>query len=203
MNKEWKSLEEFGVLEPCTWEIAREHGCEKPGGLRWIVHQKPDKMKARIVAQQVNTGEWADTFAATPVHVSQRLLVHRALVRGYLLGNIDIGTAFLHARVQEDMWLFALKPASGVGSDLPVELYRVVRALYGFRVSPRLFQETFAEGVQKHKFKRSCADPQLYTGPNGDLLSAHVDDVLITAAEADFPEVLKVTCTGSRSSRVR
>ena len=97
MNKEWKSLEEFGVLEPCTWEVAREHGCEKPVGLRWIVHQKPDKMKARIVAQQVNTGEWADTFAATPVHVSQRLLVHRALARGYLLGNIDIGTAFSHA----------------------------------------------------------------------------------------------------------
>ena len=61
MEKEWTSLKDFGILEPCTKEFVIAHGCKKPVELRWLLRRKPKDgneklVKARIVAQQVNLG---------------------------------------------------------------------------------------------------------------------------------------------------
>ncbi len=148
-------------------------------------------MKAGIVAQQVNLGDWLDVCAATPTSIGQRLIVWVAVRLSRIIGSIDISTAFLHARVPDDIFLFASKLASGVGSDDPCDLYWVRQALYGFRVSPRLFQECFATRMKKNGLRRSQADPQLFIGPHGELISAHVDDVLCVASPEHFDNLLQ------------
>ncbi len=123
------------MLEPCTKEFATSHGCKKPVGLRWMLRRKPKDgnenfVKARVVAQQVNTGELLDVYAATPTSIGQRIVLWEALREDWIIGSTDISTAFLHARVPDDMYLFASKLASGLGSNDPCDLYWVRQALY-------------------------------------------------------------------------
>eukprot|EP00972_Heterocapsa_arctica_P068542 10126690-Heterocapsa_arctica.AAC.1 len=49
----------------------------------WAMSHRDETVKCRLVACEVNYGEWRDAFAATPTSVSMRLLLQRALVNGW------------------------------------------------------------------------------------------------------------------------
>ena len=80
-----ESFEKLKVLREATFAEAEGH---KLIGLRWVLRQRKDSVKARLVAQEVNVGSWADAFAATPTLVGQRILTWVLLTRpNYVMGR--------------------------------------------------------------------------------------------------------------------
>ncbi len=97
MKKEMERFENLKVLKEITFAEAAGH---KLIGLRWVLRQSKDSVKARLAAQEVNVGSWADAFAATPTLVGQIILTWVLITRpNYVMGVLDISTAFLQSEI--------------------------------------------------------------------------------------------------------
>jgi len=64
------------------------------------------------------------------------------------------------------------------------KVYRLRRALYGYRRSPLLWSSHFASVLQGAGLRRLIAEPSLYMGEHFLLVLVHVDDFLITGRRA-------------------
>ena len=145
MMKEHESLESFGTY---AWILEEE--VKKKGyvvvSARWVLGERDDgaRVKARVVAQQLRRdASGDDVYAAAPTSAAARLLLIMAQRRKWPVALGDVSTAFLHATLPTDGDPVITRPPP----DLQKEgsLWRLKRALYGLRSSPRLFQEHFAE----------------------------------------------------------
>ena len=182
MKKEIESIQSFGTLVEPTTEQLEKLRCI---GTRWVLVVKPlpdapDNVKARLVVQDVNYGNSPmDTFAATPTTMGLKLVIVKGIDQHWMLGTIDLSTAFLHAPLEPEEQIIVRMPK--MGWCLPLQNYLCTRALYGIRTSPRVYQEEFARRVSKHGIVRLKSDPQLFVDPfDGSLMSVHVDDIMYT-----------------------
>ncbi len=186
MTNELESLQSFEVGKDVPEEEPKNLG-KKVINCGWVLSERgPDRVKCRVVAQEINWGDWADVFAATPTTSGQRLLLHHAAVLGMEVVLADVSTAFLHAALPEPVYV---RPPSNVRRQGMV--WRLSKALYGLRKSPQLFQEHFATRVGVLGWKRLVADAQVFVHPRGWLMSAHVDDLLVVVPQADVANMKK------------
>ena len=182
MKKEMESMANFEVFEKVPEKIAYDDPNAIIVGSRWVRIRKADgRTKCRLVAQQINHGEKMDTYAATASSVGARLLLaiaterrrrgeHCTLVMG------DVSTAFLHASWRSKRPTFIVPPASEAEEGV---LWKVKKALYGLRESPRLFQEFLSDVAENHGWVRLRTDPQLFCHASGALMSVFADDILL------------------------
>lgn len=186
-RRELTSMEKFKVYR----RILRS---DVPPGTRVIgsrflyTVKKPGEVKARLVAQEVRRSSpymsFIETFAGCPTSTANRLVVWRALQRGWDLLEGDVSTAFLHAPLETDDEVL-LRPPVGIDE----EYYWVLqKALYGLRRSPRAWQNWFASQLATLGFHRCRADPQLYhRRRDGALIVTHADDLRVTASPEELP----------------
>eukprot|EP00972_Heterocapsa_arctica_P093144 13739209-Heterocapsa_arctica.AAC.1 len=71
----------------------------------------------------------------------------------------DVSTAFLHAPLPPERKFYLIPPATEHAGG---ELWRLRKALYGLRESPRWFQLHLARVAEAHGWKRLLTDPQLF-----------------------------------------
>eukprot|EP00972_Heterocapsa_arctica_P073805 10895666-Heterocapsa_arctica.AAC.1 len=132
MDRERESLRSFGVLERAA-DPGKPARCGRVAiATGWVLADRGEKVKARLVARQVNWGTWCDAFAATPRPVSIRFVQHRALANSWRVWTGDVSTAFLHAGLGQDVELVTLPPTEKEGEHP----FRLRRALYGMRKAP-------------------------------------------------------------------
>ena len=127
MEKERKNFNSFKTYvesdapEPVRYSV-------KPIRSGWVLTDRGEVVKARLVAQEVNHGDWADVFAATPTWASLRLLLQMALKKGWKVKLADISTAFLHAELDEPERVYIIPPAT---ENAKGKVWRLLRSLYG------------------------------------------------------------------------
>ena len=199
MNRERKDFIDFDVYDEVPVEDysrAQQEGLSPElVGSGWVLARKPDNsVRARCVATQVNYGTEMSTFAATPTVVGLRILLLRALQRGWKVRTADISVAFLHSKIPSDQHIFVRPPAtedSKHGYAKGKFFWTLKRALYGLRQAPKFFQECLAEVLQELHWTRLKSEPQLWVHDQrqGALLLAHVDDLLVTANEKDLKDI--------------
>ena len=181
---------------------------------------KPDpaerrgKRKCRIVAcgNYETVGGDENCFAAGADAAALRLALALATVRKWCGINVDIRTAFLnapwkHEKGGED-WFFEeegeeaplpmlLRPPPilvKLGYFPPYQLWEVLRALYGFRRSPKLWKDYRDEEMEKMRVGKmrlhqlesepsTWAIRQEETGDLQGLMLTYVDDILVLASE--------------------
>ena len=93
MDRKRKDLEDFDVYDEVPVEDfarAQQDGkSPKLVGSDWVSARKPDESaRARCVATQTNYGTEIDTFAATPTVVGLRILLLRALQKGWRVRSV-------------------------------------------------------------------------------------------------------------------
>ena len=90
-----------------------------------------------------------DTFASTPSFVTLKPLFVMSLARKWYCAGADFSTAFLHANwTGEETFVWPpeeLYPQGGV-------VWRLKKALYGLKNSPKLWQDHFAATMSKLDF---------------------------------------------------
>ena len=115
-------------------------------------------------------------YASTPSLVTLRLLLVMALARSWEISLADISTAFLHASIEEPVFVWPPSEYYPQANGL----WTLNRAMYGLRQSPKRWQDHFPTVMEKLGFRRCKSDSNLYCHKSRSLyVLAYVDDLLI------------------------
>ncbi len=186
MDKELASLRQHDVADLIPESEVPEHS--KVIGSRWVFRVKSDgRFKARLVAQGYHQRVGIDCneiYAPVCRMVSQRILLATAAERNWTVMQMDVVTAFLQSRVQEDVYV---KQAPGYEARDPVsgelQVMKLKKSLYGLRQSPLNWFNTINDKLQSIGFKPTGSDPCMYIHGSCEdyvMMTLYVDDILLT-----------------------
>ena len=121
---------------------------------RWVMGPRPSStsvddiddtttgpLKASCVAKRYSqhiSDHIKETFAATPSSTSLRTLLLHAVLHQYQVTSCDISSAFLNTPIEETSHV---QPPPEVYQHRPRVIWKLHRALYGLRTSPKMWQE--------------------------------------------------------------
>ena len=185
-DEEMKSFSELDV-----WELVEKPKGANVVGTKWVYDVKinPDgsinRYKARLVAQGFSQKEGIDfteTFAPTMHIKTLRLLLTIAARHNIVARVYDISTAFLHASLDEEVYVQQPKGHIVKGKEKCV--YRLKKAMYGLKNAPKAFSDHFMNILSETGFKQSTKDSCLWylrRGTHFVYYLFHVDDILVVS----------------------
>ncbi|CAE8585279.1 unnamed protein product, partial [Polarella glacialis] len=184
--------------------------------MRFVNKMRGDDVKSRIVVRDIKRSppEGGELFASTPSLASFRLhFTLSSLELNLMLQESgsseefvevlgDIGQAFVHANIDQDIYVWPPEAVRGVEVTIdgekvtlsPEEPWKLRKALYGYRKSPMLWQEHLAQIVtERVKLHRSAIDTSTYFDADRKvLLFVHVDDLALGGPAREVNRVLKL-----------
>ena len=141
-----------------------------------------DKRKARLVAKGFQEGHVEDVYAPVVDFATVRLTLAIMGCQGALIHQMDVKSAFLNGKFHDDDSVY-LNPPNGL--DLGVkhtQALKMLKALYGFKRSPKIWNNTWNKSTKRLGFGRLKADEWFYfikiDGSTVWVL-VYVDDVLV------------------------
>lgn len=190
MTDEYGSMIEHNVFE----EVDQDD--HQFVSTKWIFSIKTDsngvitRRKARIVGKGYSQQEGVDyfeTFAPVSDRVIIRLFLTLACTRQWEVKQYDVCTAFLHADLEETVYVKPPYPYAEKN-----KLWRLNKALYGLKQSPRCWNVHLTKILRKFGLKQSTYENCFFQ--NSDyLVIVYVDDILISARTLEhFKTIEKV-----------
>jgi hypothetical protein len=190
----WKEamMEEYAsIMKNDVWEVVPRPEGKKVVGSKWIYKVKHaadgsvDKYKERFAAKGFSQREGVDyeeTFASVARYSSIRIVFSLAAEMGWHVHQMDVKIAFLNGVVEE---VYVEQPEGFEVGDRETHVYRLRRALYGFKQAPRAWYSRIDNYLREMGFQRSEADPNLYflAGEVPLILVLYVDDLFLTGDE--------------------
>ncbi|SOV09374.1 uncharacterized protein UDID_18568 [Ustilago sp. UG-2017a] len=188
MRKELDGLEAMGM-----WEIADLPKGANTVDTRWVLKIKtdanlvPTKFKARLVARGFTQREgidYTEVFAPVAPIQSIRGVIAVTAVRDWEIDSIDVKQAYLNSTIHHDVYL---KPPVGIKIP-PGKALKVVKGLYGLKQSGREWNIELDSHLRTIGFHCMPSAPCLYSRGTGDkitIITAYVDDMLITSPSRD------------------
>ena len=179
MKQEIRSMKAQQVYTEVSYNTLTSEQRNKIIKSRWVLRQKGDIVRARIVAkgytEEVKDND--DIYASTPVFCVLRLLLTMSLVNNWKVKAGDISTAFLHAKAATDD-LFMFPPTELYNLEDQV-VWKLNKAIYGLRSSPHAWQKHLAETLQQLGMERLASEPNVFKTTAGNaFILCYVDDLL-------------------------
>ena len=187
-----------------TWEIVDLPQGRKVVGCKYVFKKKKDlegnvkRYKVRLVAQgftQEYGIDYQKTFAPVLKYCSLRLLFAIVVKRGMTIHQMDVETAFLHGKLEEEIYM-----NSPEGYCIPEgKVLLLKKSLYGLKQAPLCWNKRINEYLVSLGFKRLFADPAVYSrgaGKKQIIVGLYVDDLLLFSQ--DMAEIAKVKAWLSR-----
>ena len=199
MNKDMTSIKDFDVYEEKLITECTSEQLQNAISTKWVKRAKVDGVKCRVCVrgydQEVDPD---DTCASTPSLITLKLLLTLAVAHGWHILAGDVSTAFLHALLTDEVFVIPpveYYPNGGV-------LWKLRKAVYGLKQSPRMWQQHFASVAASLGFERLKSDSNLYFQPGQRCyMLCYVDDLLIfgdnKTTEFLFSELQKQWCLRS------
>lgn len=165
--------EEMNVL-PSTWAFK----CKRfpDGSVR--------KLKARFCVRgdrQIQDVDFHETWAPVVNWNTVRLMLILSQVLGLSTKQVDYTTAFLHAPIEEEVFV-----AMPRGFSEPNKVLKLKRCLYGLRQAPRNFFQFLQSNLEDIGFEpQTEVDPCLFISKNCICL-VYVDDTLFFSPEPKY-----------------
>jgi len=179
MHQEWLELVEnhtFDIMEKGTTVHTpiTDRTVEEPIGCKWIYKRKinPDgstRYKEQLVIKGYKQKEGID-YDETYVPVSKmatfRLILALATQYGWDVDQMDVVTAFLNLRIDQDN-IYMEMPLGidwlASSGSVPSRSALILRkAVYGLKQALRLWYEDIDGYLQSIRFRRSAEDSNLY-----------------------------------------
>ena len=146
------------------------------------------KCKARLVAQGFSQRpglDYSETFAPVVRFSSIRLLTAIAAVRGYAMIQADVDKAYLHGKLDEELYMRG--PVGYPGTKGKV--LRLHKSLYGLKQAGRTWNERLNSSLIAMGYTRSKSDHCVYYMHNNDIshfVAVYVDDLLFVGPDRDL-----------------
>jgi hypothetical protein len=183
IESELNSLRDHGTWQPATLP---KH--KKPVTVKWVFKVKTtatgevDKFKARLVARgftQIQGEDYDSTYSPVQTMTTFRSLLARANFLGHSLRSIDICTAFLHSKIDAEIYVkfptgYQLPPNCETANCL-----KLLKGIYGIKQGSRLWFLTLTKTLRAAGYKQSTADECLFV--RGNLyMCFHIDDLQVS-----------------------
>ncbi|GJY46482.1 retrotransposon protein, putative, ty1-copia subclass [Tanacetum coccineum] len=156
------------------------HACpDKKTNMDGDVHTK----KARRVAvgfTQTYGFDYEETFSPVADIRAIRILIAIAAYYDYEIWQMDVKTAFLNGRLDEDIYM--VQPEGYVNLKYPNRVCKRQRSIYGLKQASCQWNKRFDEEIKKFGFTQNRDEPCVYrraSGNNVVFLILYVDDILI------------------------
>lgn len=185
-QQEWQAVRDMGTVQL----IPREQATSKPLPLTWVFKYKFDKhgfltkFKARICVrgdQQPLSDK--ETYAATLASKSFRILIALAARWDLTLRQLDAVNAFQNSPLDEEV--FVELPDGFKQGGL---VARLLRALYGLRRSPLLWQKLLSQVLKEQGLEPTTEEPCLFI-TSWLTVFFFVDDIVAMHADEDAEKV--------------
>ena len=152
-----------------TWEKCELPKGKKAVGSKWVYTIKfladgiVERYKARLVAQrytQTYGVDYSETFSSVAKIDTIRVLFSIAANKDWPLHQFDVKNAFLHGKIEEEVYM---KAPPGFSSDYsPGEGCKLNKALYGLKQSPKEWFGRFTTAMKKFGYRQSNPDHTLF-----------------------------------------
>nr|GEW78935.1 hypothetical protein [Tanacetum cinerariifolium] len=146
--------------------------------LKWIYKVKLDELggilrnKARLVARGYRQKEGIDfeeSFALVARLEAIRIFLVFVTHKNMVVYQKDVKIAFLNGKLREEVYVS--QPDRFVDLDNPNHVYKLKKALYGLKHTPRTWYGMLSSFLISQNFSKGSVDPTLFTRRNGnDLL---------------------------------
>ncbi|CAI7747366.1 unnamed protein product, partial [Closterium sp. NIES-54] len=189
MESELKSIEENGM-----WELVELPKGRKAITSKWLFKIKFDadgnieRYKSRLVAkgyQQKEKVDYKEFFAPVVKPMTLRTLLAGAAIRGWVVKQMDVITAFLNGVLEEE--IFMAQPEGF--DDGSGRVLRLKKALYGLKQAPRQWYLKLRGVLEEIGFTPSSVDHSLFMlgeGEQRSFMVVYVDDILIFSPSSDL-----------------
>ena len=187
------------LLSNGTWEVIPRPIGANVIDSKWVFVVKydadgvPERWKARLTARgfkQKNHLAMSDIFAPVARYTTVRTIVAIAASKGWKLEQSDVSNAFLNGELKNDVYM---EIPDGMAKQKGMVIH-LLRALYGLRESPNIWNSTLHQFLLKLGFVRSCVDDCLYScRRDGHELhmALYVDDMIYTSDSSELMEWFK------------
>ncbi|KAK8523044.1 hypothetical protein V6N12_073755 [Hibiscus sabdariffa] len=184
MRSEMDSMSENQV-----WTLVEPPEGIKPIGCKWVFKKKTDMdgnvqtYKGRLVAKgfrQIHGVDYDETFSPVAMFKSIRILLAVAAFHDYDIWQMDVKTAFLNGKLEEDVCM--TQPEGFVTPENVGKVCKLQRSFYGLKQASRNWNLRFNEAIQEFGFIRNEDEPCVYKKFSGSIVSfliLYVDDILI------------------------
>ena len=171
------------IITNTVFEVVDQPPGRKAISTRWVFNRKIGpkgqiiKYKARLVGrgfQQHEGLDFNETYSGVVKPTAYRTLFALSAIYGWTSHQMDVKTAFLNADMKEELYVKPPPPF-----ELPKEkVWRMLRALYGFKQSPRAWYEKLDSELKCLGFRQSNFDQCVFIHTTKLLIMAiHVDDI--------------------------
>ena len=154
-SKEWMAAadsEYNSLMANKTWRLVQLPPGGTAIGCRWVFRAKHNsdgrvnRFKARLVAKgyaQKYGIDYDETFSTVVRFSSIRILLAFAVQNNMVIHQMDVVTAFLNGRLDEDIYM--LQPEGYVQSGKEHLVCKLEMSLYGLKQSPRCLNRALQE----------------------------------------------------------
>jgi hypothetical protein len=159
--------------------------------------------KSRLVTQGYSQKEGIDyeeTFAPVALLEAIRILLVFSVAKGFKLHQMDVKSAFLNGVLEEEVYV--RQPPGFESEKYPHQVYKLRKALYGFKQAPRAWYGRLRGFLFEQGFEMGKVDQTLFLLRQGrDILvvQVYVDNIVFGGSSnslvARFAEDCKV-CRG-------
>ncbi|CAI7857400.1 unnamed protein product [Closterium sp. NIES-54] len=195
MESELKSIEENG-----TWELVELSEGRRAITSKWLFKIKSDadgkieRYKSRLMAkgyQQKEKVDYKEFFAPVVKPTTLRTLLAGAAIKGWVVKQMDVTTAFLNGALEED--IFMAQPEGF--DDGSGRVLKLKKAFYGLKQGPRQWYLKLRGVLEEIGFTTSTADHSLFMlgeGKKRSFMVVYVDDILIFSPSFDLVKEVMV-----------
>ena len=143
-----------------------------------------ERFKARLVAKgyaQKYGIDYDEIFLPVVRFSSIRFLLAFAVQHDFLTHQMDVETAFLNGKLDEEIYMQQPEGYVKLGEEHLV--CKLEKSLYGLKQSSRCWNKAFRESVETLGFTQASADPCVFIRKQDTLtiIAVHVDDLMILA----------------------
>ncbi|KAK9044682.1 hypothetical protein V6N11_058576 [Hibiscus sabdariffa] len=172
-----------------VWTLVEPPEGIKPIGCKWVFKKKTDMdgnvqtYKGRLVAKgyrQIHGIDYDETFSTVAMFKSIRILLAIAAFHDYEIWQMDVKTAFLNGKLEEDVYM--TQPEGFVTPENAGKVCKLQRSIYGLKQASRSWNLRFNEAIKEFGFIRNEDEPCVYKKFSGSIVSfliLYVDDILI------------------------
>ena len=202
-GKQWKDAadsEYESLMKNETWKLVELPSGRKPIGCKWVFKVKygsdgkVERFKGRLVAKgyaQQYGIDYEETFSPVVRFSSIRLLLAYAVQNDMLVHQMDVVTAFLNGKLEEEIYME--QPDGYIQPGKEHLVCKLQKSLYGLKQSPRCWNTAFREFMTLLQFKQSTADPCIYVKVTDTIavVAVYVDDLIVMTKTAEEMQQIK------------
>nr|GFB73984.1 retrovirus-related Pol polyprotein from transposon TNT 1-94 [Tanacetum cinerariifolium] len=192
------------LTQSCWNEAVQEELNEFERLKVWELIPRPDKVMVITLKwiYKVKLDELGESFAPVARLEAIRIFLAFAAHINMVFYQMNVKTAFLNGNLREEVYVS--QPDGFVDTDNPNHVYKLKKALYGFKQAPCAWYDMLSSFLISQDFSKGSMDPTLFICRKGKellLVQMYVDDIIFVVSTPKLCELFaKIMCSKFKMS---